>query len=324
MLRRRRFRHPHGVRNLLRARAGAVLEVLQQTHMEDVKFIFPQFAAKPKLSPGETLCGRTLLFLPLACCLLLACYCWRPWRRPLCASPDQCAHPVRVRAAEARVTTPPHCAPRQAPDRQRQLRHLRGPARVRARRRRRALASRRARARREGRGRRRLNKRRAQRRKCIRASPAAPPGTRGSWRGAVAGGATRAALSCSNRSSCSRARLGSSSTSGGRKWLKGSSAQRAGRPAPAARSAVRWTARARLACRRRGCRLLCAETCPVSTEGGTRRVQLVREGRGGGGGGTRRSAVQGHKDARAGHRDARAHARGAEGVLQEQEPLPHL
>jgi hypothetical protein len=107
MLRRRRFRHPHGVRNLLRARAGAVLEVLQQTHMEDVKFIFPQFAAKPKLSPGETLCGRTLLFLPLACCLLLACYCWRPWRRPLCASPDQCAHPVRVRAAEARVTTPP-------------------------------------------------------------------------------------------------------------------------------------------------------------------------------------------------------------------------
>jgi hypothetical protein len=70
MLRRRRFRHPHGVPNLLGARAGAVLEVVQQTHMEDVKFIFPQFAKRPELSPGETLCGRTLLFLLLACCLL--------------------------------------------------------------------------------------------------------------------------------------------------------------------------------------------------------------------------------------------------------------
>jgi len=33
--------------------------------------------------------------------------------------------------------------------------------------------------------------------------------------------------------------------------------------------------------------LLCAETCPVITEGGTRRFQLVREGGGRGGGGSR-------------------------------------
>ena len=37
--------------------------------------------------------------------------------------------------------------------------------------------------------------------------------------------------------------------------------------------------------------LLWRETCPVSTEGGTRRVQLVRKGGGGGGGGSSRGVV---------------------------------